>query len=141
MNIDGMRQNFNVNGHQQRNGTLLIDPEFISSIEIDKGSQSGQGGAAVLGGIASFKTLDASEFLKDGKEYGGRIRAGHGIGELGNGTNFKWQRVCLPLVMSAAMCWWGTANGISAITARVTTTTRNWAPTCAPAQRHAGCVR
>ncbi|MBA2924430.1 TonB-dependent hemoglobin/transferrin/lactoferrin family receptor [Pseudomonas sp. P7] len=89
MNIDGMRQNFNVNGHQQRNGTLLIDPEFISSIEIDKGSQSGQGGAAVLGGIASFKTLDASEFLKDGKEYGGRIRAGHGIGELGNGTNFN----------------------------------------------------
>lgn len=89
MNIDGMRQNFNVNGHQQRNGTLLIDPEFISSIEIDKGSQSGQGGAAVLGGIASFKTLEASEFLKDGKEIGGRFRAGSGIGELGNGTYFN----------------------------------------------------
>ncbi len=89
MNIDGMRQNFNVNGHQQRNGTMLIDPEFVSSIQIDKGSQSGQGGAAVLGGIASFKTLDASEFLKDGKEYGGRVRAGSGIGELGNGTDFN----------------------------------------------------
>ncbi|NVZ53505.1 TonB-dependent hemoglobin/transferrin/lactoferrin family receptor [Pseudomonas sp. B6002] len=89
MNIDGMRQNFNVNGHQQRNGTMLIDPEFISSIEIDKGSQSGMGGAGVLGGIATFKTLEASEFLKDGKEYGGRIRAGHGIGELGNGTYFN----------------------------------------------------
>lgn len=89
MNIDGMRQNFNVNGHQQRNGTMLIDPEFISSIQIDKGSQSGQGGAAVLGGIASFKTLEASEFLKDGKEIGGRFRAGSGIGELGNGTYFN----------------------------------------------------
>ncbi|MDQ0670744.1 TonB-dependent receptor [Pseudomonas sp. W2I6] len=89
MNIDGMRQNFNVNGHQQRNGTMLIDPEFISSIEIDKGSQSGQGGAAVLGGIASFKTLEASEFLADGKDYGGRLRAGSGIGELGNGTYFN----------------------------------------------------
>lgn len=89
MNIDGMRQNFNVNGHQQRNGTMVIDPEFVSSIEIDKGSQSGMGGAAVLGGIASFKTLDASEFLADGKEYGGRLRAGNGIGKLGNGTNFN----------------------------------------------------
>ncbi|NBF03185.1 TonB-dependent hemoglobin/transferrin/lactoferrin family receptor [Pseudomonas sp. Fl5BN2] len=89
MNIDGMRQNFNVNGHQQRNGTMLIDPEFISSIEIDKGSQSGMGGAAVLGGIASFKTLEAREFLADGKEYGGRFRAGSGIGGLANGTYFN----------------------------------------------------
>lgn len=89
MNIDGMRQNFNVNGHQQRNGTMVIDPEFVSSIEIDKGSQSGMGGAAVLGRIASFKTLDASEFLADGKEYGGRLRAGNGIGKLGNGTHFN----------------------------------------------------
>ena len=89
MNVDGMRQNFNVNGHQHRNGVMLIDPEMISSIEIDKGTQSGMGGAAVLGGIATFKTLEASDFLKDGKEFGGRVRAGSGIGELGNGTYFN----------------------------------------------------
>lgn len=59
MNVDVMRQNFNVNGHQHRNGVMLIDPEMISSIEIEKGSQSGMGGAAVLGGIATFKTLEA----------------------------------------------------------------------------------
>jgi len=89
MNIDGMRQNFNVNGHQQRNGVMFIDPEFISNVEIEKGSQSGMGGAGVLGGIASFNTMQASEFLGPGKEFGGRIRAGHGIGELGNGTYFN----------------------------------------------------
>lgn len=89
MNIDGMRQNFNVNGHQQRNGIMVVDPEFISSVEIEKGSQSGMGGAGVLGGIASFNTVQASEFLGPDKEYGGRIRAGHGIGELGNGTYFN----------------------------------------------------
>ena len=89
MNVDGMRQNFNVNGHQQRNGVMLIDPEMVSSVEIDKGAQSGMGGAGVLGGIASFNTLQASEFLEDGKEYGGRIRAGSGIGKLGNGTYFN----------------------------------------------------
>lgn len=48
MNVDGMRQNFNVNGHQQRNGVMLIDPEMVSSVEIDKGAQSGMGGAGVL---------------------------------------------------------------------------------------------
>lgn len=89
MNIDGMRQNFSVNGHQQRNGTMFIDPEFVSNVEIEKGSQSGMGGAGVLGGIASFNTLNAAEFLGPGKEMGGRIRAGHGIGELGNGTYFN----------------------------------------------------
>lgn len=89
MNIDGMRQNFNVNGHQQRNGVMFIDPEFISNVEIEKGAQSGMGGAGVLGGIASFNTVQASEFIGPDKEYGGRVRMGHGIGELGNGTYFN----------------------------------------------------
>ncbi|MGP0170481.1 TonB-dependent hemoglobin/transferrin/lactoferrin family receptor [Pseudomonas sp. NCHU5208] len=89
MNVDGMRQNFSVNGHQQRNGVMFVDPEFISSVEIDKGTSAGMGGAGVLGGIASFNTVEAHELLGEGKEYGGRIRAGHGIGELGNGTYFN----------------------------------------------------
>ncbi|EXF46632.1 heme acquisition TonB-dependent receptor protein HasR [Pseudomonas sp. BAY1663] len=89
MNIDGMRQNFNVNGHQQRNGVMFVDPEFIDSVEIDKGTSAGMGGAGVLGGIASFNTVEAREFLGEGKEFGGRLRAGHGIGELGNGTYFN----------------------------------------------------
>ncbi|WP_232462846.1 TonB-dependent receptor plug domain-containing protein, partial [Pseudomonas fragi] len=45
MNVDGMRQDFSVNGHQHRNGVMLIDPQMISSVEIDKGTQSGMGGA------------------------------------------------------------------------------------------------
>jgi len=89
MNIDGMRQNFSVNGHQQRNGVMFIDPEFVKDIEIDKGTSAGMGGAGVIGGIASFDTLQASDLLGPGKEIGGRIRAGHGIGELGNGTYFN----------------------------------------------------
>ncbi|QLF95045.1 TonB-dependent hemoglobin/transferrin/lactoferrin family receptor [Pseudomonas sp. ABC1] len=93
MNIDGMRQNFSVNGHQQRNGVMFIDPEFIRNIEIEKGTQAGMGGAGVLGGIASFNTLQASDFLEDGKEFGGHLRAGHGIGELGNGTYFNGSAV------------------------------------------------
>ncbi|WAJ40114.1 TonB-dependent hemoglobin/transferrin/lactoferrin family receptor [Pseudomonas sp. GOM7] len=89
MNVDGMRQNFSVNGHQQRNGVMFVDPEFISSVEIYKGTSAGMGGAGVLGGIASFNSVEAREFLGEGKEYGGRLRGGHGIGELGNGTYFN----------------------------------------------------
>ncbi|RSC29039.1 TonB-dependent receptor [Pseudomonas putida] len=89
MNIDGMRQNFSVNGHQQRNGVMFIDPEFVQNVEIDKGTSAGMGGAGVIGGIASFATIDARDLLAPGKEIGGRLRAGHGIGELGNGTYFN----------------------------------------------------
>jgi len=89
MNIDGMRQNFNVSGHQQRNGVILVDPEMLAGIDIEKGTQAGQGGAGVLGGIATFRTFEAKDFLKDGKDVGGRVRMGHGIGALGNGTHFN----------------------------------------------------
>ena len=47
MSIDGMRQNYQQSGHQQRNGTLYVDPEMVSSVEIDKGAQSGMAGAAI----------------------------------------------------------------------------------------------
>jgi len=89
MNIDGMRQNFNVSGHQQRNGVILVDPEMVAGIDIEKGTQAGQGGAGVLGGIATFRTFEARDFLEDGKDVGGRVRVGHGIGNLGNGTHFN----------------------------------------------------
>ncbi|SDJ68621.1 TonB-dependent receptor [Billgrantia gudaonensis] len=93
MNIDGMRQNYNQNGHQQRNGTMYVDPELISEVTIDKGTSAAQGGAGVLGGIATFNTINASDFLDTEKGYGGRLRAGHGIGDEGNGTHFNGSAV------------------------------------------------
>lgn len=93
MNIDGMRQNFSINGHQQRNGVIFIDPELIESIQIDKGAVSQLGSAGTLGGIATFNTINASQFLEPGKTFGGRLRAGHGIGNLSNGTFFNGSAV------------------------------------------------
>ena len=125
MNVDGMRQNFNVNGHQHRNGVMLIDPEMISSIEIDKGTQSGMGGAAVLGGIATFKTLEASDFLKDGKSsagVSGRVAA------LENWATVLTSMVAgySPSATRLAMPYLPTANGISATTAAVGKTPITW---------------
>ena len=88
MNIDGARQNYSQMGHQQRNGTMYIDPELLAAIDIFKGSSSGQGGASALGGLASFRTLSVDDVLQPGQEMGGRLRASHGIGRLGNGMHF-----------------------------------------------------
>ncbi|WP_145483956.1 TonB-dependent hemoglobin/transferrin/lactoferrin family receptor [Yersinia rohdei] len=84
MNIDGMRQNFMKSGHGQRNGVMYIDPEILSSVVIEKGATSGMGSAGVIGGIATFNTINASDFLAPGKEIGGKIRAITGD----NGTHF-----------------------------------------------------
>jgi heme acquisition protein HasR len=84
MNIDSMRQNFMKSGHGQRNGVMYIDPEILSNVIIEKGAVSGIGGAGTIGGIATFNTINASDFLEPGKEIGGHIRAMTG----NNGTNF-----------------------------------------------------
>lgn len=84
MNIDGMRQNFMKSGHGQRNGVMYIDPEILSNVIIEKGAISGIGGAGMIGGIATFNTINASDFIEPGKEVGGKIRAMTGD----NGTRF-----------------------------------------------------
>ncbi|CNL51762.1 putative TonB dependent receptor protein [Yersinia aldovae] len=84
MNIDGMRQNFMKSGHGQRHGVMYIDPEILSNVVIEKGATSGIGGAGVIGGVATFNTINASDFLEPGKELGGQLRAMTGD----NGTNF-----------------------------------------------------
>lgn len=88
MSVDGMRQNYQQSGHQQRNGTLYVDPELLSEVVIEKGATSTMGGAGVIGGIANFRTVEAADLLANGKEIGGRIRVTSGIGHLGNGTHF-----------------------------------------------------
>lgn len=88
MSVDGMRQNYQQSGHQQRNGTLYIDPELLSEVVVEKGATSTMGGAGVIGGVANFRTLDARDLLKPGQEIGGRIRVTSGLGGRRNGTHF-----------------------------------------------------
>lgn len=88
MSVDGMRQNYQQSGHQQRNGTMYVDPELLGGVTIEKGATSGMGGAGVIGGVADFRTLDARDFIHEGKEFGGRVRATSGLGGYANGTHF-----------------------------------------------------
>ncbi len=88
MSVDGMRQNYQQSGHQQRNGTLYVDPELLSEVVIDKGASSAMGGAGVIGRIANFRTLEARDLVRPGKQVGGRVRLTSGLGGDANGTHF-----------------------------------------------------
>ncbi|MEQ4673848.1 TonB-dependent hemoglobin/transferrin/lactoferrin family receptor [Providencia vermicola] len=84
MNIDGMRQNFQKSGHGQRNGSMYIDSELLSGVEIQKGNSGGMGSGGTLGGVATFNTVNASDFLSKDKSFGGKLHASTGT----NNTHF-----------------------------------------------------
>lgn len=86
--IDGMRQNFNENGHQQRNGQLYVDSELISNVVIEKGPRSDITGATSIAGSANFGTLSYDDIILPGQDHGVRLRGMTGVGGHGNGVNF-----------------------------------------------------
>nr|WP_320197500.1 TonB-dependent hemoglobin/transferrin/lactoferrin family receptor [Agrobacterium sp. rho-13.3]MDX8306325.1 TonB-dependent hemoglobin/transferrin/lactoferrin family receptor [Agrobacterium sp. rho-13.3]MDX8307344.1 TonB-dependent hemoglobin/transferrin/lactoferrin family receptor [Agrobacterium sp. rho-13.3] len=75
--IDGARQNFQRAGHggsQQ----VFVDSSFIRSVEIEKATGSGVGGAGSLGGSVNFRSVTADDIIKSGEKWGGTITAGSG---------------------------------------------------------------
>ncbi len=88
MSIDGMRQNYQRSGHQQRNGEMFLDTEFLSGVQIDKGATAGQGSLGTLGGVANFQTIEPEDVWLPGKTIGLRVRGATGVGGLANGQNF-----------------------------------------------------
>ncbi|MGP9659116.1 TonB-dependent hemoglobin/transferrin/lactoferrin family receptor [Halomonas sp. AOP31-B1-25] len=88
MMIDGMRQNFNENAHQQRNGNMYVDSELLSEVVIEKGPSSSMHGAGAIAGSANFRTLNYDDIIMDGNDVGARIRANTGLGGESNGVNF-----------------------------------------------------
>ncbi|OEY93233.1 TonB-dependent receptor [Acinetobacter qingfengensis] len=78
MNIDGMRQNFQKTSHGARDGQMYIDSELLSAVKIEKGATNSLGSAGTLGGIATFTTVNADEFLQNGKDFGGKLHVSTG---------------------------------------------------------------
>lgn len=87
--IDGMRQNFQKSGYQDKNGSLLVDPMLLNDIAIDKGLSSGQGGLGTIGGQVNFRTTDIDDVIKKGDEGGVIIRGETGVGKWWNGNKVK----------------------------------------------------
>src|SRR5690606_9405426 len=72
--IDGTRQNYQQSGHGS-NGQVYVDPELLAGVDISKGPSSGAGGAAVIGGMVNFRTLDVDDLLEPEQRSGGRVNA------------------------------------------------------------------
>ncbi|SHO20476.1 TonB dependent receptor protein [Moritella viscosa] len=88
-NIDGMRQNFQRSGYQDRNGSLIVDPELLSSIHIKKGVSSGSGGLGTIGGQVNFRTVDFDDVIKKNNNGGMIVRGETGVGKWANGNKYK----------------------------------------------------
>jgi hemoglobin/transferrin/lactoferrin receptor protein len=68
--IDGARQNFQRSGHNA-NGSFLIDPSLLSSVEIVRGPVANIYGSGAIGGVAAFRTKDVEDVLRPGERWGG----------------------------------------------------------------------
>lgn len=77
--IDGARQNFQKSGHVDTS-RFYIDPAFIKQIEVEKSALSGVGGAGALGGTVNFRSLEASDIIRNDRMLGFE-------GKLSSGTN------------------------------------------------------
>lgn len=70
--IDGVRQNF-LSGHD---GRFFIDPSLLTAAEVVRGPASSVYGSGALGGVISFRTLNAGDRLGDGESLGVQVRSG-----------------------------------------------------------------
>lgn len=81
--IDGARQRGNAFHHD---GDLYLDADIIKSVDVGLGVNSIVGAAGALGGSVAFKTVDASDLLEDGENFGGKIKGGYAS------NNQEWQQ-------------------------------------------------
>lgn len=71
--LDGASQSGRAFHHQSR---LLIDPELIQRVEIDRGAAPASAGPGALAGSIRMTTKDAKDLLRPGQTLGGTLRGG-----------------------------------------------------------------
>ncbi|HWP94249.1 MAG TPA: TonB-dependent receptor [Gammaproteobacteria bacterium] len=71
--VDGARQNFN----QAHRGRFLLDPDLLAGVEVLRGSSSAVYGSGALGGVLTFVTRDAGDWLGERDGAGARLKLGH----------------------------------------------------------------
>lgn len=83
LSVDGARRNFEGGVHTP----LLLDPDMVRQVDVVRGPMSASYGGGGLGGVMAFETITADDFLQDGKNVGGRIKAGYRSGNEEFSTN------------------------------------------------------
>src|SRR5699024_8536074 len=54
----------------------FIDPSLVKKVYVHKGASSVAHGSGALAGVVAMKTVDASDLLKKGQNFGGRVFSG-----------------------------------------------------------------
>jgi hemoglobin/transferrin/lactoferrin receptor protein len=72
--VDGARQTTSsYRGYIGNRDEVYVDPDMIAGIDISKGPSSGVG-AGGIGGTINFRTLEAGDIIKEGRNYGLRVK-------------------------------------------------------------------
>lgn len=75
--IDGSRQETTVyRGYAGVSSRSYVDPDLIAGIDISKGPSIGADSTGAVGGVVSMRTVGANDIIKDGKDWGVRVRGG-----------------------------------------------------------------
>lgn len=75
--IDGTQQTSTTwRGYIGVDERTYIDPDLIGGVDIAKGPTGGAAGAGATGGVVSIRTLNAKDIVKEGEEFGVRLRVG-----------------------------------------------------------------
>ena len=73
--IDGAYQSGTMFHHQ---GRLQIEPELLKEVEVEAGAGAATSGPGALGGSIRFTTKDPEDLIKEGKDFGGLVKASYG---------------------------------------------------------------
>lgn len=76
MITDGARNNFSRNDHGSA-ASMWIEPELLKQVTVVRGPVANIYGSGAIGGVVVFETKSASDFLREGEQYGGSIKGGY----------------------------------------------------------------
>jgi heme acquisition protein HasR len=84
--LEGIKQNFHAfTTDIGQTGSIFVEPQFMKSINVTRGTDSSTGMLGSLGGGIDFRYLDLNDILFPGKNIGGMLRLSTGFGKYKNG--------------------------------------------------------
>jgi len=76
MITDGARKNFARNDHGSA-ASMWIEPELLKQVTVVRGPVANIYGSGAIGGVVVFETKSASDFLREGEQFGGAVKGGY----------------------------------------------------------------
>ncbi|WP_437610135.1 TonB-dependent receptor domain-containing protein [Erwinia sp. V71] len=84
--LEGVTQNFHAfTSDIGQTGSIFVEPQFLQSMDVSRGTSSGTGSLGGLGSTVDFRYLDLDDVLRPGQRLGGMVRGSTGFSEYANG--------------------------------------------------------